>query len=121
VNGDHSIQPELRGRNVSCLNGDAGFVLPRVFSQLQSDALAIGFVYIESSEAIETELAYLREYVPEKPMFLVIRDSFDPECRQALLNIDWERSAYCHWIDLDFVPGKLTAGGVSGGLALAYF
>jgi hypothetical protein len=83
--------------------------------------MAIGFVYMESSEAIETELACLHEYVPGKPMFLVIRDTFDPQFRQALLNVDWERFANCHWIDLDFVPGKLTAGRVSDGLALAYF
>jgi hypothetical protein len=56
----------------------------------------------------------------------VIHDSFNPNCRRGMLEADWKRSPHVHWVDIDFVPGRLVEddgpfrGQLWGGLAVAY-
>ncbi len=51
---------------------------------------------------------------------------FNPECRKRILETNWEKSLYIHYLDVDFVLGRLVEnektphGEMRGGLLLAY-
>jgi hypothetical protein len=86
--------------------------------------IAVEFVLIDgdhSAAGVKRDISCLLTYVPKKPLFVALHDSFNPQCRQGMLEAGWERSPYCHWVDLDFVPGKLGERQLWGGLALAHF
>jgi hypothetical protein len=78
-----------------------------------------------SAEGVRKDLENLLRYRPATPLFVVMHDSFNPECRRGLRTTNWVASPYVHAVELDFVPGTITAspsflGQLWGGLALAY-
>jgi hypothetical protein len=126
------VVPERLGdaKNVSFLTGQSSHVAPLLLEELDARGIAVEFILIDadhSAEGVKRDTAWLLEYVPKKPLFVMLHDSFNPECRRGMLETRWARSPYCHWVDLDFVPGRIiehggiTDGEVWGGLALAYF
>ncbi|MBC7926954.1 MAG: glycosyltransferase [Bryobacteraceae bacterium] len=129
------IDPTIPGRlahlpGVSFLTGDSADLLPALLEELQSRHIPVDLFLIDgdhSGEGIRRDLSIVLGYVPARPMFVLMHDSFNPGCRQGMLNAPWQGSPYCHWVDLDFVPGRLIehggggTGEMWGGLGLAYF
>jgi hypothetical protein len=127
--------PEIPGRfshfeNVGFLTGRSSLVLPHLFNELDRAGIAVDFVLIDgdhSAEGVSRDIQSVLRYVPRKPMFVMLHDSFNPECRRGMLEQDWATSPYCHWVDLDFVPGRIiehgggSHGELWGGLAAAFF
>lgn len=116
-------------KNVCFLTGPSHIVLPLLLKELDREQIPVDFLLIEgehSAEGIKQDIESVLSYVPEKPLFVVMYDSFNPECRRGMQEVRWERSPYVHWVDLDFIPGRIVeAGGpyqgeMRGGLALAY-
>jgi len=96
---------------------------------MDTEQIPVDFVLIDgdhSAEGIKRDVELLLSYVPMKPLFVMMHDSFNPECRRGMLEVDWEKSPYVQWVDIDFIPGRLiddggpTSGEMRGGLALAY-
>ena len=48
-------------------------------------------------------------YVPLKPLYIAIHDSFMPECRKGMLDADWASSPYVHFVEIDFIPGRFNS------------
>jgi hypothetical protein len=128
------IDPTIPGRfkqfkNVSFLTGPSSVILPLLFKELDQTSIPVDFILIDgdhSAEGVRQDITDLLTYVPKKPLFVMMHDSFNPECRRGMLEMDWSKSPYVHWVDIDFVPGRITEdkgpfeGQLWGGLALAY-
>jgi len=130
IDVDSSI-PERLGQfeNVCFLTGPSHKILPILFKELDEEQIPVDFVLIDgdhSAEGIKRDIEFLLSYEPQKPLFVMMHDSFNPERRRGMLEVDWEKSPYVQWVDIDFIPGRLiddvgpTSGGMWGGLALAY-
>lgn len=129
------IDPEVARKfgyfhNVAFLTGDSSAILPQLLTALDAADMPPEFVLIDgdhSAEGIRRDVGCLLDYKPKRPMLVALHDSFNPKCRQGMLEAGWERSPHLQWIDLDFIPGRIidhggpSAGQMWGGLALAYF
>ena len=127
---DDSIPSRLAFPNVSFLSGRSTVILPLLLQELDKAGTPVDFVLVDgdhSAAGVRADVSCLLDYIPKKPFFVVLHDSFNPECRRGMLEAVWERSPYCHWVDIDFVPGRMTEtpgrfqGELWGGLAAAYF
>ncbi len=128
------IDPRIPGKfsnlkNVTFLIEPATTTLPILLQELDAENIPIEFVLINgdhSAESIKGAINCLLSYIPKKPLFVVLYDSFNPECRRSILEINWDNSLYVHHVDVDFVPGRLVENKATnhremrGGLLLAY-
>lgn len=127
------IDPEVPNRlpkfeNVSFLTGPSGDILPLLLRELDEQGLSPELILIDgdhSREGVKRDLARIIAYKPIRPLWVLMHDSFNPQCRQGMLETRWGDSPYCHWVDLDFVPGRVVEAGPAvgqmwGGLAAAY-
>jgi glycosyltransferase involved in cell wall biosynthesis len=114
--------------NVSFFTGPSGDVLPALLQELDAADLPVEFVLIDgdhSAAGVRRDIEIMLDYVPKRPLVLMLHDGFNPACRQGMLSAEWARSPHVHWVDLDFIPGRLVEhggggdGGMWGGLALA--
>jgi hypothetical protein len=115
-------------RNVSFFTGPSDQVLPALLDELDAADLAVDFVLIDgdhSAAGVRRDIESMLDYVPKKPLVMMLHDGFNPGCRQGMLSADWSRSPHVQWVDLDFIPGRLVEHGgggdgeMWGGLALA--
>lgn len=116
-------------KNVSFLISPSAISLPLLLKELDAENIPVEFVLIDgdhSAEGVKHGLDTLMSYVPKKPLFVVLHDSFNPECRRGMLEANWDKSPYVHWVDIDFIPGRLVEDGekahgeICGGLALVH-
>jgi hypothetical protein len=116
--------------NVHYLTGNSVEILPNLLKQLTNAGVPVEFILIDgdhSAEGVLKDISTILDYVPTKPLFVLLHDSFNPGCRSGMLKTNFSRSRYCHSVELDFVPGCIVEhGGPSdgelwGGLAMAYF
>ncbi|MGV8108412.1 glycosyltransferase [Methanospirillum sp.] len=115
--------------NVSFLTGDSSIILKLLFDELDREEIPVDFILIDgdhSAEGIKRDLETVLTYTPKKPLLIVMHDSFNPECRKGMLEVNWEKSPYVQWVDLDFIPGRIVEtegpshGEMWGGLGLVY-
>jgi glycosyltransferase involved in cell wall biosynthesis len=127
---DETISSRFSFPNVSFLTGRSTLILPHLFNELDKANIPVEFLLIDgdhSAAGVLGDLNCLLDYVPRRPLFVVLHDSFNPECRRGMLEANWQRSPFCHWVDIDFVPGRVVEypgpfhGELWGGLAAAYF
>ena len=128
------VDPDVARRvpqipNVTFLTGESADVLPVLFRELTAAQIGVDFVLIDgdhSQEGLKRDISLVLQYVPVKPLFVVMHDCINPSCRQAMLESAWQESPYCHWVELDLVPGRPVdndepaKGELWGGLAVAY-
>ncbi len=114
--------------NVSFLTGYSHVLLPVLLAELDEKGLYPDFVLIDgdhSAEGVKRDVAALLKYVPKKPLYVLMHDSFNPECRRGMATSPWAKSPYVHHVNLDFVPGRMietddARGEMWGGLGFAY-
>lgn len=129
------IDPDIPERykdiaNARFFTGPSDKVLPLLLERLDANNIPVDFVLIDgdhSAEGVRRDIEIMLDYVPKAPMIMMMHDGFNPECRRGMVESRWNRNPYVHYVDLDFIPGRIveTAGGANGemwgGLALAYF
>lgn len=117
-------------KNVIFLTGPSEKIIPILFEELDKENIPVDFILIDgdhSAEGIKKDVRNLQYYIPKRPMFVMLHDSSNPECRRGMLEGEWEKSPYVDWVDLDFVPGRIVEHGgggqgeIWGGLGLAYY
>jgi glycosyltransferase involved in cell wall biosynthesis len=129
------IDPEVPSRfskpeNVSLFTGPSTTVFPELMRVLESEDVAVDFILIDgdhSPEGVRRDINLVLSYVPKKTTMIVMHDSFNPGCRQGMLEANWAACPHVSWIDLDFIPGRIiepapgnaASGEMWGGLALA--
>jgi len=116
-------------KNVTFLTGFSTVILPLLLKSLDDELVPVDFIFVDgdhSADGVKNDINLVLSYIPKKPLFVMMHDSFNPECRRGMLGADWNDSSYVQWVDLDFVPGRVIENGSTsdgemwGGLALAY-
>jgi hypothetical protein len=117
-------QFENRFNNVKFICGSSQDKLPQLIDELQETRAALEFVLIDgdhSREGVLRDIESLLRFKPDKPLYIVMHDSFNPECRKGMLHANWQSNPYVHAVELDFVTGKLDEHGrMWCGLGLAF-
>lgn len=96
--------------NVEFVTGDSRQTLPGVLSQIEAAREKLAFVLIDadhSREGIRHDINSVLRYTVVQPLYLLMHDSFNPECRRGMKDADWEAQPHVHLVELDFVPGRL--------------
>jgi SAM-dependent methyltransferase len=128
IDTDPSLRKRLQFSNVDYLTGDSRQILPGLLQSLEGKEL--GFVLIDgdhSAEGVRTDINNVLHYRPNRPIFVVVHDSFNPDCRKGILLADWTDCDFVHYVEVDFVPGvyhfepfdTAPPGSMFGGLCLA--
>ena len=116
--------------NVTFLTGSSVKVLPFLLRELNDKGKGVDFILIDgdhSGEAVTEDLNTVLHYTPIRPLLVAMHDSFNPDCRNGMRRANWDQSDYLHFVDLDFIPGRLIEHGggghgeLRGGLGLAVF
>ena len=129
------IDPETSERcgpfpNVVFLTGRSDRIVPELLDKFLEAEAPLEFVLIDadhSEDGVRRDIQPFLKFRPQRPLLMMIHDSFNPQCRAGMLDAGWERSPYCHRIDVDLVPGRIIENGgphdgeLWGGLAVAYF
>src|SRR5579875_1301554 len=92
---DETIPSRLSFPNVSFLTGSSHLILPVLLRELDQAGIPVDFVLIDgdhSTAAVKRDIRCLLHYVPKKPLFVALHDSFNPGCRQGMLEAGWEES-----------------------------
>ena len=117
-------------KNVSFLTGPSQVILPRLFDELDRQGIPVDFILIDgdhSAAGVKRDLDLVFQYAPKAPMFVMMHDGFNPECRRGMREANWKAAKHLRWADIDFIPGRLTEHGgggqgeLWGGLGCAYF
>ena len=103
-------QKELAGNfdNVEFRYGDSKKLVPELLDQINNSDRRIEFVLIDgdhSAKGVKADIDAILEYKPSSPLYIVFHDSFHPPSRQGILNADWHKSKYVHYVEVDFIPG----------------
>lgn len=125
-------QEALRSQfpGVEFLVGESRILLPKLIEKLQSESAPLGFILVDgdhSTETVRNDINTLLKFTPNQPIYIVLHDSFNPECRKGMLTADWKKCPYVHFVEIDFVPGKFFREGLDivqprsmwGGMAVA--
>jgi hypothetical protein len=95
--------------NVEFVTGDARETLPRLLDRIQREQDSLSFILIDadhSRDGVRRDIESVLRYTPIRPLYLLMHDSFNPECRKGMREADWAESPYVHLVELDFVPGR---------------
>lgn len=126
---DANVPKHLDGRfpNVEYLIGSSDRLLPQVLETIQNDDAPLSFVLIDgdhSAETVRNDINLLLRFRPTVALYIVMHDSFNPDCRTGMRTASWANSPYVHSVELDFVMGTIVAtpshrNQMWGGLGLA--
>jgi hypothetical protein len=70
---------------------------------------ALQFVLFDadhSRDGVRRDIESLLSYVPTQPLYVLMHDSFNPECRRGITTANWPKNPHVHLVELDFVPGR---------------
>lgn len=122
---DHTlVENSDEYNNVEFITGDSHASLPKIIHNLNDDNRTLEFVLIDGDHTelgVKTDIESVLLYKPKKPLFILMHDSFNPYTRKGILHASWNASPFVHYVDLDFVHGRLIEDSrkMWGGLALA--
>ncbi|MGA2445939.1 MAG: class I SAM-dependent methyltransferase [Opitutaceae bacterium] len=127
------ILPEVKTQlapvmpNVEFLTGDSKMLIPQALQLCAERQQPPGFALIDGDHTyrgVQGDLHALLHHHPTRPVWILIHDSANPECRAGITEARWADNPHVHLVDLDFVTGTLSQdpafeGMLWGGLALA--
>lgn len=96
--------------HVELVTGDSRETLPKLLQQIEENDQSLGYVLIDgghSRELVCADMTNVIQHRPKEELFLVGHDSFNPNCRQGMLEVDWASSPWVHHVEIDAVPGIL--------------
>jgi hypothetical protein len=94
--------------NVEFRIGLSGATFPALLAELHAARKGYQFVLIDGNhteEFVRTDVQGLLSVPPLTRAYVLLHDSFNPECRRAIRTAGWESSPFVHSVDLDFVQG----------------
>ena len=96
--------------NVEFIIGSSVTTLPALLRQLQARGEPVDFVLIDgdhSEAGVAADIRSVLDYRPKRPLYILMHDSFNPECRRAMQSAAWASNPFVHSVELDFVTGRL--------------
>jgi len=107
--------------------GTSDNVLPGLIDEFNSSEWPLEFAFIDgnhSAEFVRRDINNLLRYRPKTQTVILMHDTFNPECRSGVLGADWARCEFCHFFEVDAVPGLVhpamnCRGEMWGGVGMA--
>ena len=130
---DVNVDTQTSLQKLPCFNGvefiagESANVLPEVVHLINKNQLNVNFVYIDgdqSTAGAQSDFEAALKIVPKQPTCIVMHNSFMPQVRRAMINVNWQENAHVHYVDIDYVQGAYVpmeygACKLIGGLAVA--
>src|ERR1019366_6042644 len=92
---DPTVPQRLKNiASVRFLTGSSDVIVPRLLAELNKEGIPVEFILIDgehSAAGVKRDVAWLSHYVPMKPLFVALHDSFNPDCRRGMLEAAFER------------------------------
>jgi len=95
--------------NVEFITGSSAKTLPKLIDRIQASGEALDFVLIDadhSAEGVNRDINNVLRYRPQKPLYIIMHDSFNPGCRRGMMQANWVDNPHAHMVELDFVVGR---------------
>lgn len=116
--------------NVDFRTGDSKALIADVLDEIRQRGSQLGFVLIDgdhTTEGVRGDINAVLQHVPDRDMYVVFHDSFNPPAREGILSAAWQDCPYVHFVEVDYVPGvyhdqafdTAPARSMYGGLAVA--
>lgn len=113
---------------VNFLTGDSSQTLPGLLNNLRAEGHEPDFILLDgghTTEALSADLQAVLRHDPQD-LWLLMHDSFNPDCRKAILEADWAAAKHLQYLEVDFVSGIVherdhLRDTMWGGLSLAIF
>jgi len=113
--------------NVDYIIGDSAQTLPALLKRLAEAGEGPDFALIDgdhSARGIQQDCNSFLNIPITRPLSIVMHDSFNPNLRRGLAQVDWAASPYVHAVYLDWIQGERQRKNrwrteMWGGLALA--
>lgn len=127
------IDPTVRERlapsmpEVRFLTGDSARLVRDVLEECRRKGTPLNFALVDGDhtyKGVKADLDAILEYEPSAPLWILMHDSSNPECRRGIAGANWAGNKHVHTVELDFVAGTFNAHDdfmdqVWGGFALA--
>lgn len=115
-------------KNVSFIIGDSKETLPKLLDDLSSSGQQPDFILIDgdhSLNGVKMDIQHILKMKITKPLVVLMHDSFNPDCRKGMLEVDYESYPCVELVDIDFVqgiysPNERTKGEMWGGFGIIY-
>jgi hypothetical protein len=134
IDTDPSVARRLEGKfpNVEYLTGQSDQILPPLIHRLNEERAHLSFVLVDgdhSTDGVRKDIDNLLRFRPTVPFYIVMHDSFNPQCRLGLRRAQWASNRYVHAVELDFIAGIAACapafrdelwGGLALGILLPY-
>jgi hypothetical protein len=109
---DPEVPRRLEGRysNVEYLIGPSDETLPPLIDRLQRDGAELSFALVDgdhSTNGVRKDIDNLLRFRPKSSFYIIMHDSFMPECRAGLKQANWAANPHIHAVELDFVSGVI--------------
>lgn len=98
--------------NAVFVTGPSEQTMPPLLMRLEPEGAPLGLILIDAShsrEGVRRDVESVLRYRPGGPLWVLIHDSFNPDCRQGILDADWAASPYVQFVELDFVTGQFVS------------
>ena len=95
--------------NVQFIVGKSDETLPPLLEKIQRLDEPLGFVLIDanhSEEGVRRDIENVLRYTPMRPLYIIMHDSFNPNCRRGMLMANWLSNPYVHMVEMDYVVGR---------------
>ena len=129
IDPDPSVKQKLGPLfpNAEFITATSDEALPELVSRFNNEGLPLEFVFVDgnhSKDFVRRDINNLLEYQPVTKTVILMHDSFNPECREGIASANWKQCPFCHFVELDFVPGVVhpdfqVRGQLWGGLSMA--
>jgi len=100
--------------NVKFLTGKSKDILPLLIAELDAKAFTPQFVLVDgdhSTDGVKADLENILIMRPRKACFILIHDMGNRLCRLGAEKVNWSKYKNVHYVDLDFIPGRITENG----------
>jgi hypothetical protein len=100
--------------NVKFLTGRSKDILPLLIAELDAKAFTPQFVLVDgdhSTDGVKADLENILIMRPRKACFILIHDMGNRLCRLGAEKVNWSKYKNVHYVDLDFIPGRITENG----------
>ncbi len=107
---DPEVPQRLNGKfpNVEYLIGRSDQLLPPLLDRLRQEGTELSFALVDgdhSTDGVRNDIDNLLRVRPTVPFYIVMHDSFNPQCRLGLRQAKWSANRHVHAVELDFVAG----------------
>jgi hypothetical protein len=92
--------------NVEFVAGNLIQTLPAMLTRLQAEYAPLGFILIEADHSRDgnwRNIESILQIVPDHPLYVLMHDSFNPECHRGMREAHWSVIPYVQLVELDLV------------------